>query len=158
MLALKVNLTILVAISLVFGVTMAARAQPNGTRAALNEAIQDEYRSQQTYLRVIATFGEVLPFVNIVEAEGRHIAAISSLYGRRGWQVPVSQWNQGNVPVYESIQEACGASAHGELQNIAIYDRLLSGELPQDVSVVFRNLREASKERHLPAFERCARR
>jgi hypothetical protein len=48
---------------------------------ALREALDDEYRAWATYDQVIADFGEVPPFANIREAEGRHIDAICALAG-----------------------------------------------------------------------------
>ena len=36
---------------------------------ALQIALYDEYRARATYSGVVAAFGAVLPFVNIVEAE-----------------------------------------------------------------------------------------
>ncbi len=45
---------------------------------ALNEALDDEYRSLATYDQVLADFGEVRPFSNIREAE----AGTSRLFAR----------------------------------------------------------------------------
>ncbi|MFW7382092.1 MAG: ferritin-like domain-containing protein [Oligoflexus sp.] len=121
----------------------------------LYEAIQDEYLSYHTYLNVIERLGSVRPFVNILNAEARHIEAISGLYRARELAVPESNWNLNNVPIYETRQEACGAAVIVEIENISMYDRFLSQELPFDVELVFQELRLASLERHLPAFSRC---
>ena len=43
----------------------------------LEEAIQDEYHAEQVYLKVMATFGAVRPFSNIVNAERRHASALA---------------------------------------------------------------------------------
>ena len=43
-----------------------------------------------------------------------------------------------------------------EVENAEIYDRYLDLPLPADVRTVFENNRDASIERHLPAFERCS--
>lgn len=40
---------------------------------ALNETLDDEYRSWASYDQVIADFGDVRPFSNIRAAEARHI-------------------------------------------------------------------------------------
>ena len=42
----------------------------------LIEAIDDEYKARATYRLVIREFGEIRPFINIVEAESRHIEAL----------------------------------------------------------------------------------
>lgn len=55
---------------------------------ALNEALDDEYRSWATYDQVIADFGEIPPFSNIREAEARHIEALRTLFIRYALPVP----------------------------------------------------------------------
>ena len=37
------------------------------TLAALREALEDEYKAQATYRKVIEKFGGIRPFINIVE-------------------------------------------------------------------------------------------
>lgn len=128
----------------------------DSTTEAMNEAIQDEYRAYETYQNVISDFGQVRPFVNIVKAESRHIKELTALYHVRGLEAPKSHWNKENVPSYQSVESACLAAVQGELNNIAIYDRLMKLVLPQDVRETFSYLRRASLENHLPAFQRCA--
>lgn len=124
---------------------------------ALKEALDDEYRAWATYDQVIADFGEVLPFVNIREAEARHIGALCGLFDRYGLAVPENTW-PGNVTRYASLQEACAAGVAAEIDNSALYQRLLASTQRPDVLAVFRNLQEASQQRHLPAFRRCLER
>lgn len=59
------------------------RTVDDGTRAALDHALDDEYRARATYRAVLARFGLVRPFVNIVESEGRHIEALAA--GTAAW-------------------------------------------------------------------------
>ena len=120
----------------------------------LNEALDDEYRSWATYDQVIADFGEVQPFSNIREAEARHIDALLVLFARYGLPVPENPW-LGKVARYVSLQAACKAAVAAEIANSEMYDRLLSATQRPDIMAVLRNLQEASKERHLPAFQRC---
>jgi hypothetical protein len=49
-------------------------------RQALNDALDDEYKSHATYRQVIADHGPIRPFINIVEAEARHIRALLDLF------------------------------------------------------------------------------
>ena len=121
----------------------------------LEDAIQDEYRAEQVYLKVMATFGSVRPFSNIVNAERRHASALATLFTRYGLEVPASKWNGENVPTFDSVTEACRAAAEAEVANVALYDEYLSKLLPEDVRIVFENNRRASLEKHLPAFRRC---
>jgi len=122
---------------------------------ALKEALDDEYRSFATYDQVLADFGEVRPFSNIREAESRHIEALCGLFARYGLPVPENPWT-GKVERYASLQAACEAGVAAEIANAEIYERLLKATERPDILSVFRNLRDASQQRHLPAFERCA--
>ena len=123
--------------------------------SALNEALDDEYRSFATYDQVLADFGEVRPFSNIREAESRHIEALCGLFARYGLAVPENPW-PGKVDRYASLQAACEGGVAAEIGNAEIYERLLQATERPDILTVFRNLRDASQQRHLPAFERCA--
>jgi hypothetical protein len=124
--------------------------------AAMTEAIQDEYRAENIYLRVLADFGDVVPFRNVVYAEERHSQSLASLFVRRDLTVPLSDWNLNNVPQFASVTAACAAGVVAELENIAMYDAFLDLALPADVRTVFENNRAASLERHLPAFQNCS--
>jgi hypothetical protein len=123
--------------------------------AAVNAAIQDEFRAEQIYLRVLVDHGNILPFYNIVVAEQRHSISLGAILERRGLGIPASEWTLENVPRFATVTAACAAGAVAEVENIALYDRLLPLELPTDVRNVFTSNRRASIERHLPAFESC---
>jgi hypothetical protein len=122
---------------------------------ALNEALDDEYSAWATYDQVIADFGAVAPFTNIRDAEARHIEALLTLYALYGLPVPANPW-PGKTPSYASLQEACEAGVAAEIANGAMYERLFAATQRPDILIVFRNLQEASQQRHLPAFSRCA--
>ena len=122
----------------------------------LETALQDEYEAESTYLRVLADFGPVTPFENVVYAEERHSTALLRLYDRRGITPPASAWTVNDVPRFASVPAACAAAVQAEMENVALYDGFLGADLPADVRRVFETNRAASLERHLPAFERCA--
>ena len=124
---------------------------------ALNDALDDEYRAWATYDQVIADFGETRPFSNIRAAEARHIEALCAVFARHGLPVPENPW-PGKVARYASLQAACEAGVAAEIANGALYERLLASTQRPDILRVFRNLQEASQERHLGAFQRCAQR
>lgn len=125
--------------------------------ADLVAALDDEYMARATYAKVIADFGDVRPFINIVEAEGRHAEALIGLFRYYGVPVPTDTW-PGRVAHYTSLREACEAGVAAEVENAELYDRLLTGTDKADILAVYRNLQEASQERHLPAFRRCVER
>lgn len=121
----------------------------------LTAALDDEYQARATYTQVIADFGDVRPFSNIVHAEDRHARALISIFERYGIPVPPDTW-PGRVPRYASLHAACEAGVEGEIANAALYDEVLSGTDRADIIEVYRNLQEASQQRHLLAFRRCA--
>lgn len=122
----------------------------------LKEALDDEYRAWATYDQVIRDFGAVRPFVNIRDAEGRHIEALHTLFTRYRLPVPENAWPPGKIARYASLQAACEAGIAAEIANGEMYERLLGATQRQDILTVLRNLQEASQLRHLPAFQRCA--
>lgn len=128
-----------------------------GEIRALHEALDDEYQAWTIYGQVIADFGEVRPFTNIRDAEARHIEALRGLFDRYGVPVPANPW-AGKVPRYASVHEACEAGVAAEIANGALYEKLLSSTQRPDILAVFRNLQEASQQRHLEAFRRCTQR
>jgi hypothetical protein len=128
-----------------------------GERGALRDALDDEYRAWATYDQVTRDFGPERPFINIRDAEARHIDALCALFRRYGLEVPKNTW-PGRVPRFASIREACEAGVEAEVANAELYDRLMRSTSRRDILAVFGNLRRASQDRHLPAFRRCASR
>jgi len=124
---------------------------------ALHEALDDEYHAWSPYAQVVSDFGEVRPFANIRDAEARHIEALSKLFTGYGLPIPANTW-PGRVARYTSLQEACEAAVAAEIANGEMYERLLGATQRPDILTVLRNLQQASQQRHLPAFQRCAQR
>jgi rubrerythrin len=127
------------------------------TIAALREALDEEYRSRATYRSVIEAFGPIRPFVNIVEAEDRHAEALRAQFGRFGLKAPQDNWT-GRVPAPRTLADACRAGVEGEIENAAMYERLIAEIHDPVVREIMRRLQQASQERHLPAFRRCLER
>lgn len=143
--------------------TVRAQAQLNMSilddteQRALLEALDDEYRAWAIYDQVIHDFGPERPFINIREAEARHIEALRTLFQRYELEMPENPW-LGRVPRYASTREACEAGIEAEVANSALFERLMRSTRRPDILAVFGNLMSASQERHLPAFRRCATR
>lgn len=115
-------------------------------------AMQDEYLAQARYDRIIQNFGSIQTFTRIKEAELRHITALQTLFQRYGVPLPEDN-SQAYTSTPDSIKNAYAAGVQGEIDNIAMYNKFLTYNLPQDVSIVFTQLRNASQN-HLAAFER----
>lgn len=126
-------------------------------KAALHDALDDEYRAWSTYDQVIQDLGDERPFSRIRGAEERHIEALKTTFARYGLEVPANPYI-GRVPHFASFGEACNAGAAAEIANAALYERLEKSTQRPDILFVFGNLRRASEDRHLPAFRRCGNR
>jgi hypothetical protein len=122
-------------------------------KTALNSAIQDEYKARATYNKILDTFGEVMPFAHIVNAEGRHVEALAYLHTRYGVTIPEDTWAD-KIPTYATLKEAAEASVQAEVDNGALYDGLMKGVTNVEVTNVFKALQFATMEHHLPAFQR----
>lgn len=123
-------------------------------RTILDEALEDERKAEATYASVLAKFGEVRPFSNIIDAERRHSSAIERQMARLGFPIPPNNW-EGRAPAPASLAEACREAVQAEVENIALYDRLLPTIADSTVRQVLENLQAASRDNHLPAFRRC---
>lgn len=125
---------------------------------ALLAALDDEYRARATYRAVLDTYGDVRPFVNIVESEGRHIGALARLCERYGVALPRDPWPS-KVSAPRSLEAACRAAVDAEHENVALYEKLMEAAAGHaDVKATFERLRTASQDNHLPAFERALER
>jgi hypothetical protein len=123
-------------------------------QSVLTEALNDEYKARATYRLVIREYGEIRPFINIVEAENRHIQALLSLFKKYGFPIPVDDW-ESRITAPSSVKEACQSGVQAEIENAEMYERLLeSAKHYPDVQRVLKNLQRASQENHLPAFQR----
>lgn len=125
---------------------------------AFAAALDDEYRARATYRAVLDAYGDVRPFVNIVESEERHIQALLRLCERYNVEVPSDPWPS-RVSAPASLEAACEAALGAERENAALYEQLMEAAGGRaDVEETFRRLLSASQENHLPAFERALER
>jgi rubrerythrin len=135
-----------------FGAAGALNAATLTLPQMLTYAMQDEYLAQTRYNIILQKFGEIRTFSRIKQAELRHIAALQPLFQTYGVPLPPDTSGMyASVP--ETIKDAYAAGVQGEIDNIAIYDKFLTYNLPSDVQFVFTSLRNASLN-HLAAFER----
>lgn len=122
-------------------------------QAALVDFWTDEHKALATYQAVMAQFGAVPPFSMIARAEQNHIAALERIFARYGITVPATPTFE--TPVFATLGEACAAAAQAEIDNAALYDELQAQFTQPDILRVLDNLRNASLNNHLPAFEAC---
>lgn len=125
---------------------------------ALRQALDDEYRAEAIYAAVIEKFGEVRPFTNIIQAEQRHSDRAKAQMDRLGIDFEPVNPLLGTIAPPESVLAACQQAVEAEVENIALYDRLLPAIEDAQVRETLTALQSASRERHLPAFQRCVAR
>lgn len=153
------NLSATLGSALIVGCASASANQADNTDAeALQMALDDEYRAEAIYAAVMDAHGEARPFVNIIEAERRHARRVKAEMDRLGISYdPVNPY-LGQIEAPASLLEACEQGVEAEIENIALYDRLLPAISDSGVKATLSDLQWASRERHLPAFKRCVAR
>ena len=115
-------------------------------------AIEDEYLAQAEYDVIMDTYGVQKPFSNIIKAEATHISLLEPLFEEYGVTIPEKDW-ESLVVVPETVDAAYAIGVDAEEKNIAMYERFLKENLPDNVKEVFEELMNAS-EKHLTAFQR----
>jgi hypothetical protein len=115
-------------------------------------AIQDEHLAHGEYAYTLETFGDQVPFNNIVSSEAQHIDEMTILFEKYGLPVPADE-SADHLQRPADIKEALENCATGEVDNIAMYNKFLEQELPDDVRATFTALRNAS-EGHLQSFQK----
>lgn len=120
----------------------------------LQAALADERKARATYEAVIATFGNVRPFINIIRAEEQHMAMLEGLFDKYGVEIPEDNTVVGELP--STFSEVCAVGVQAEIDNDQLYQDMIGNIKEQDIKEVFTSLASASLEMHLPAFEKCA--
>ena len=114
-----------------------------------------EYAAAASYAAVLDKYGSVEPYQTIYEAELRHIDALIRQLERLGEEVPENPYD-GKISAPNDLVSAARAWAEGEVLNVELYDQLISKTDNSSLLKVLGNLRSASLESHLPAFELAA--
>ncbi len=132
---------------------VAAAAQDNSLEVAsmLRYALEDEYLARDAYTKIMDAFGEIRPFINIRETENNHIDMLIPLF--TVYELPLPEYETDPSPFASTLADAYATGVQAEIDNIAMYERFLDEDLPNDVRVIFERLMKAS-QKHLRAFER----
>ncbi|MEW5827108.1 MAG: DUF2202 domain-containing protein [Candidatus Bipolaricaulota bacterium] len=127
----------------VSGVVLEALVGPDG-----------EYAAYATYAAIVQEYGYVEPYASILASEARHIVALQRILDRYAVSYPVENPYLGVVEIPASLENAAQAGVDAEIANVALYDAQVAAvSAYADITRVFSNLRRASLEAHLPAFE-----
>lgn len=114
-------------------------------------AVQDEFIARLEYEQIIATFGVQAPYTNILSSEESHLDLLRGIYAAQGREFPADTAAE-HLVMPATLLEAAQGGVQAEIDNIAMYDRFLTFELPADVAAVFTQLRDGSVN-HLNAFQ-----
>lgn len=142
-------------------------APPLSETEALDLALLDEYKAASTYEAVLDRWGaNTMPFRNIVRAEHQHAQMVIQRMDQIGHKPAPNafarQENEAKADWYRRLElpatlnEIYMVAYQAEVDNIKLYDGFLTQGYPEATNRVFRSLRDASKDRHLPAFARKA--
>jgi hypothetical protein len=115
----------------------------------LSYALQDERIARAEYEVILGAFGNARPFSNIIRAEETHIRYLTDLFAAYQMTVPADAVAKPAAP--KDWASAIEAGRQAEIDNIAMYEKFLSQNLPADVRQVFEQLKAASQN-HLRAF------
>ena len=116
---------------------------------------EGEYAAAASYESVLDKYGQVEPYATIYQAELRHINALTRQLQNLGEPVPSNPYT-GKITAPKDLTTAAEAWAEGEILNVELYDDLIYKTDNSNLLRVLGNLRRASLESHLPAFELAA--
>ncbi len=123
------------------------------TQTALLEALADERAAQAYYSAVMTKYGQQRPFSRVIDAERHHESMVAQLCQRYGVEIPATT-TPIDPTVPDTFRASCAKAADLEKLNVAMYDRFLGFIDEPDIRQVMVALRDASAQRHLPAFQR----
>lgn len=118
----------------------------------ISYSIEDEYLARSEYEIIMDKFGEEKPFTNIIKAEVNHIEQLTVLFSKYNVLIP-QDISMDFIVVPDNLNESFAAGVAAEIENIAMYEKFLKEDIPEDVRAVFIELRDGS-ESHLSAFEK----
>lgn len=142
--------------------TQAGSLSPQAKDAVL-AAFDDEYKAESLYKAILTKHGDVRPFSNIINAERHHSDMLIDLLKTYNQAVPPNPYENGiksKLQAPATLLEACQIGVVAEIENVALYDDTLLPAVANysDITEVMVRLRDASEDRHLPAFQRCVSR
>jgi hypothetical protein len=115
-------------------------------------AVQDEFLARGEYLAIIEKFGSQTPYANIVRSEETHLDFLREVYQSYNIQFP-NDTSGDHIIIPETLLQAAKTGVQAEIDNIAMYEKFLTYDLPQNVFDVFTALKNGS-DSHLLAFQK----
>ena len=121
-------------------------------KSMLDILYQDEYNTKSTYEEIIDEFGPNILYNNLIQAEAQHMNALERIYTRYDIQIPNMDARTPNLP--DNLLDTYTLGKEAEEANIALYDKYLDEDLPEEIRFTFERLMNASYH-HLDAFNQA---
>ncbi len=118
----------------------------------LTYAVQDEYLAHGEYEAIINKFGDQKPYSNIVLSEETHLSLLKEIYESYDMEF-LEDESDSHIVIPETLLAAATTGVQAEIDNIAMYEKFLTYDLPDSIENVFIILKDGS-EKHLNAFQR----
>jgi len=115
-------------------------------------AVQDEYLARGEYLAIMEKFGSQKPYLNIVRSEETHLAYLEEVYTAYDLEFP-DDTSKDHLIIPQDLLEAAQTGVQAEIDNIAMYEKFMTYDLPENIYNVFDALKRGS-DSHLLAFQK----
>ncbi|MBF7096270.1 ferritin-like domain-containing protein [Alkalibacter mobilis] len=115
-------------------------------------AVQDEYLAHGEYDAIINEFGNRNPYANIMRSEETHLSFLEEVYDSYNLDFPEDTSGE-HLVIPKDLLEAAQTGVQAEIDNIAMYEKFLTFDLPDNIEQVFTALKNGS-ESHLAAFQK----
>ncbi len=117
----------------------------------LRIAVYNQFETYETYSAIIEKFGFLQPFVELKEVEARNYMLLIPLLEKYEVEVPINDWTN-KIEIPKSYLEACEISVAKEIENISMYDNLISYTTEYDIKDSLYKLQANSFNNHLPTL------
>lgn len=115
-------------------------------------AVQDEYLAHGEYMAIMDKFGRSNPYANIARSEETHLAMLEKIFVSYNLEFPADS-SADHLLIPDSLLSAAKTGVQAEIDNIAMYEKFLTYDLPDGIADVFTALMKGS-ESHLLAFQK----
>lgn len=126
------------------------------SKEALLRALDAERKGEAQYRATIQKFGQVTPYIHIVEAEVQHQRALEKVMARFGLSAPPNPWIRHKFVLPATLAEAARRDAEEEREYALELRRYVSTLRQPEVTSLFARLAQVNVERHAAALDRTA--
>jgi rubrerythrin len=122
----------------------------------LSQLLEDIGRSKTMYESVVTQLDAKRPFRRIARKKGRHHKKVQRVAKHLGLPA-AARHGKAQVVTPPTVPEACAVAAKRERASADLFQRAFDDLQDRKARKTFRRLKKKVEKRHLPAFERCAK-